>query len=173
MDRKPTDATLFRPEHPIKVLFLCTGNSCRSQMAEALLRHLGGTRFDAASAGSRPAGYVHPLAIAAMEKMGLSLKDARSKHADEFADQSMDIVITLCDSAAQDVACPTWPPPALRVHWPVLDPAALAGEEAERLEFASLVAERLKARIEELVALDFSRLTPEQLLARLEDISLS
>ena len=139
-----------------KVLFLCTGNCCRSQMAEAILRHLDPVRFEAFSAGSWPAGFVHPLAIAVMQELDVPMVEPRSKSWDEFADTVLDVVITLCDDAARET-CPVWPQNPLTAHWSLPDPAFQPGTEEERLEFAIHIAERLRVKIEVLVALDWSR----------------
>lgn len=139
-----------------KILFLCTGNACRSQMAEAMLQHLAGDRFEALSAGSHPAGYVHWLAIETLERLGIPIGEARSKSWDEFANTPLDVVITVCDYAANG-ACPTWPGTPIRAHWPLPDPASHVGTEDECSEFAVRVGRRLLAKIEGLVALDWSR----------------
>ena len=152
-----------------KVLFLCTGNSCRSQMAEALLRHLGGERFEALSAGSHPAGYIHPLAIAAMEHLRVPMIGHRSKSWDEFAATPLDVVITVCDAAAQE-ACPIWPGRAIRTHWPLPDPSFLPGTGAERLSFALEVAGRLRSKIERLTTLEFENKPEDQVRAELDRI---
>lgn len=137
------------------ILFLCTGNSCRSQMAEAWLRHLGGGRFEARSAGTQPAGFVHQLAIDAMQRLGVSLDGMRSKSWQEFDDVPIDAVITLCDFAANE-PCPIRADVPLAAHWSLLDPAYYPGTDAERLEFAISIAKRLRNKIEGLIALDWS-----------------
>lgn len=154
----------------IKVLFLCTGNCCRSQMAEALLRHVGGDRFEAVSAGSHPAGYVHPLARTAMERLGVSVEGQDSKSWDVFADTAVDLVITLCDAAAAE-PCPVWPGAPMTVHWPHPDPVALPGTDADRAVFADEVAARLKSKLERLVALDFAATPRDELLAAIRNIA--
>jgi len=139
-----------------RVLFRCTGNSCRSQMAEALLRHVAPDRFEALSAGSRPAGFVHPLAIEALRRRGVRIdSDAESKSWDVFVDRRIDLVITLCDEAAQE-ECPVWPGDPLTVHWSLPDPSFHHGSDEERIEFAVRVADRLRLKIEGLTRLDFS-----------------
>ncbi len=138
-----------------KVLFLCTGNACRSQMAEATLRYLAGDRLEALSAGSHPAGFVHALALEALEHLGIPFHEARSKSWNEFAHTPVDVVITLCDDAARE-ACPVWPGDPIKVHWSMPDPVCHLGGEDERLEFALRVAERLRAKIDGLVKLDWS-----------------
>jgi arsenate reductase len=114
---------------PIRVLFLCTHNSARSQMAEALLARIGGGRFDVFSAGTE-ATRVHPLAIRAMAEIGIDISRARSKHLDEFVGNDFDAVITVCDSANE--SCPVFPGTPQRIHWSFPDPSAVAGTEAER-----------------------------------------
>ena len=153
----------------IKELFLCTGNCCRSQMAETLLRQIGGDRFESLSAGSHPAGHIHALAELAMERMGFATAGQRSKSWDEFADAQVDVVITLCDSAANE-PCPIWPGAPLTVHWPHPDPAGLMGDEDERIAAAVRVAATLRRKIEKLVALDFARTDRGELRERIQDL---
>ncbi len=115
------------------VLFLCTGNSARSIMAEAILNHKGRPHFTAYSAGSHPAGFVHPKTLAQIERAGLSADGARSKSWDEFAKPSapkMDFVFTVCDNAAKEV-CPIWPGQPMTAHWGVPDPSATIGTPAQ------------------------------------------
>jgi arsenate reductase len=109
-----------------KVLFLCTGNSCRSQMAEGFLRHLGKGRYEASSAGIVPKP-VHPLAVRVMGEMGIDISTQTAKHVSEFLGQSPDFVITVCDAAAE--ACPVFPGQTQRIHWSFEDPAAFVGQE--------------------------------------------
>src|SRR6187431_2774995 len=104
---------------PPLVLILCTGNSCRSHIAEGILREAAGDAFRVASAGSKPAGYVHPLAIKAMAEIGIDISAHTSKHLREFADQKVETVITVCGHA--DQACPIFPGQVNRHHWPFLD----------------------------------------------------
>ncbi|MGA8027913.1 MAG: arsenate reductase ArsC [Bryobacteraceae bacterium] len=113
-----------------RVLILCTGNSARSQMAEGLLRHDAGERFDVESAGTQP-GIVRPEAIAAMKELGIDISGHRSKHVDEFEGQQFDYVITLCDTAKE--SCPVFFGAAKRLHQSFDDPAAVNGSEEERL----------------------------------------
>lgn len=114
-----------------RVLFLCTGNSARSQMAEALLRHAGGERFEAYSAGTEPKD-VHPLAVAAMAELGIDISGQRAKSVAEFLGwPPFAFLITVCDDAAAN--CPAFPGAGERLHWSLKDPAAAEGSEAERL----------------------------------------
>lgn len=124
-------------------------------MAEALLRHVGGDRWEALSAGSQPAGFVHDLAIEALDKLHVPLVDQRSKSWDEFAKTELDVVLTLCDAAASQT-CPTWPTAPLTAHWSLTDPAMHPGSADQRIALAVSVAKRLKTKIEGLVALDWS-----------------
>jgi arsenate reductase len=152
------------------VLFLCTGNACRSQMAEAMLRHVGGDRFTAHSAGSAPAGFVHPLALAALDQLGISNDSLESKGWDQFRDTRIDVAITLCDSAAQQ-PCPTFPGRGIRAHWPLPDPSFYPGSPDEQFEFCMVVARRLLLKIECLATLDFDRLSPADLQRELDALA--
>ena len=113
-----------------RVLILCTGNSARSQMAEGILRSVGGDRFEVYSAGTKPS-FVRPEAIAVMAEIGVDLAGHRSKHIREFDGQHFDYVITVCDNANE--SCPVFPADTERVHWSVPDPATVQGTDAERL----------------------------------------
>jgi len=131
----------------MRVLFLCTGNSARSQIAEALLRHLSNGRIDVVSAGSAPAADVHPLTrVTLKEKYGIDAATLKPKSASAFQDQQFDAVITVCDAAAE--ACPTWPGTKTLLHWNIDDPAAVQGADAQRRAFNHVAAEletRLRA----------------------------
>lgn len=149
-------------KEPIRVLFLCTGNCCRSQMAEGLLRQIGGKRFEALSAGSHPAGFVHPLAVQTMQTMGIDISGQESKSLEDLSDSPVDVVITLCDAVASE-ACPAFMRPAVAAHWPLPDPSFHAGSEEARLAFCRAVADRLAAKIKRLIALPFGELSGEEL----------
>lgn len=154
-------------EKTYKVLFLCTGNSARSLMAEGLLNKLGGGRFHAYSAGSHPTGQVNPWAIEKLQREGIDMPDARSKSWDEFVEPGapvLDFVITVCDNAAGEV-CPAWPGQPITAHWGVFDPAAEEGTDGEkRLAFAKVFAvlERRIALFTNLNPISLARLALEQ-----------
>ncbi len=112
------------------VLVLCTGNSCRSHLAEGVLRSVAGELFEVASAGSKPAGYVHPLAIEVMHEIGIDISGHQSKHMKEFIDRPVETVITVCGNA--DQACPIFPGQVNRHHWPFDDPAHATGTTEEQ-----------------------------------------
>ncbi len=125
------------------ILILCTGNSCRSHLAEAILRQDLGPDFTVASAGSKPAGYVHPLAIRALAEIGLDASGHHSKHMNEFLDQNVETVITVCGNA--DQACPLFPGQLNRHHWPFDDPAHATGTEEEQFAVFRRVRDEIKA----------------------------
>lgn len=154
----------------IKVLFICTANACRSQMAEALLRNLDTERFLAFSAGSHAAGYVHPIAIATMDALGIPMNGHRSKSWDEFEQQPVDLVITVCGSAAGET-CPVWRNAPATVNWPFPDPVAQVGTEEERLEFAVSIARRIQNRLKQFIKLDFAALSRDELIEQLEQMN--
>jgi arsenate reductase len=158
---------------PKNVLILCTGNSARSIMAEAILNSLGKGRFVAFSAGSRPAGKVNPAALRQLESAGLGTAGLRSKSWDEFeAPQAprMDIVITVCDSAAKE-SCPLWPGAPVTAHWGVPDPAAVKGGDAEIRKAFEDAYRVLQHKLKLLVALPVSRLARDDLKKKLREIA--
>ncbi|MDI3341897.1 MAG: arsenate reductase ArsC [Sphaerobacter sp.] len=132
-------------QRPLRVLFVCTHNSARSQMAEGLLRALGGPRFTVFSAGTE-ATQVRPLAIAAMAELGIDISGHTSKTLEPFLGEPFDYVITVCDAANE--ACPYFPGAAVRLHWSLPDPAAATGSEAEQLAVYRRVRDDLRTRIE-------------------------
>jgi len=129
------------------VLVLCTGNSCRSVMAEALINHMGKGKYQAFSAGSFPAGYVHPKSIATLNRHGIDAGEPRSKSWDEFTNQPLDLVITVCDEAAAE-SCPVFLGDYERKHWSTPDPAKAEGSEADIENAFDEAYEMLKNRIE-------------------------
>ncbi len=129
---------------PVKVLFLCTGNSCRSQMAEGLLRHLGQEAVEVSSAGTRPS-QVHADAIRSMSEIGVDISSQRSKPLEPFLRQPFDYLLTLCDDAKQ--SCPAFPGASQNIHWSIPDPAAARGADEERMGVFRSVREDLAARI--------------------------
>jgi len=135
---------------PVRILVLCTGNSCRSILAEALFRELGGDRVAVQSAGSVPAGFVNPLTERVLDEAGIDHSWARSKSMTQFLDQEFDRVLTVCDDAAE--ACPVFPGPALRTHWSIPDPARAEGSVDERLPIYRATFEDLRGRITEFLA---------------------
>jgi arsenate reductase (thioredoxin) len=134
-----------------RVLILCTGNSCRSVMAEALINHLGKGKYEAVSAGSLPAGYVHPKSIETLKRHGIDTGQPRSKSWDEFAGQSFDLVITVCDAAAAE-SCPAFLGPAKKQHWSTPDPAKAEGTDEEIEGAFDHAFNMLKGRIEGLLS---------------------
>lgn len=151
----------------LNVLFLCTGNSCRSIMAEALLKELGKGRFRSFSAGSFPTGKVHPMSLATLQRHGFGALGYESKSWDVFKDLAeLHIVITVCDNAAGEI-CPIFPGAPLKAHWGVPDPAHFQGTQAEiEAEFDRVFA-MLKRRIEALVALPVEAFSGEALQQKL------
>lgn len=160
---------------PYNVLFLCTGNSARSVMAEAIMNRLGGGRFAAYSAGSQPKGSIHPFTIDLLRKFNFATAGLRSKSWDEFAQPGaprLDFVFTVCDSAAAET-CPVWPGQPMSAHWGVPDPAAATGTDAERrLAFADAYG-RLHNRIAIFVSLPMASLDRLTLQRKLDDIGRS
>lgn len=132
----------------LKVMFLCTGNSCRSQMAEGFARTLGQGLIEAHSAGLMAAG-VHPRAIAVMQEAGIDISHQRSREIDPDLLRTMDVVITLCDNAAE--ACPRTPPAIKRLHWPVKDPVGTVGTEEEIIAEFQRARDEIKVKIQRLI----------------------
>jgi arsenate reductase len=132
-----------------RVLILCTGNSARSQMAEGMLRRIAGDRFDVYSAGTI-ASFVRPQAIRAMEEIGIDIGSRRSKSVDEFAGQSFDYVITVCDNAKQN--CPIFPGKTERIHWSFDDPAEATGSEDDVMSVFRRVRDEIRQRLRDFAA---------------------
>jgi arsenate reductase len=160
------------PDRPVNVLFLCTGNSARSILAESLLNRLGNGRFRAFSAGSMPTGRVNPHAIELLCGPGYGTDGLRSKSWSEFAAPGapvMDLIITVCDNAAGEV-CPIWPGHPTSTHWGVPDPAAVHGSPAEIKAAFSDACGKLERRIRQLVDLPVDQLDSAALKSRLDEI---
>ena len=138
-----------QPSLPL-VLILCTGNSCRSHMAEGILRHAAGDLFEVASAGSKPAGYVHPKAIAVLAELGIDISRHTSKHMNEFLTRNVHTVITVCGNA--DQACPLFPGQVNRHHWGFVDPAHATGTEEEVLAVFRTVRDQIRLVFEAYAA---------------------
>jgi arsenate reductase len=154
----------------MNVLFLCTGNSARSILAEAILNHDGAGRFSAYSAGSQPAGKVNPWALHTLESRGYPIEGFRSKSWDSFAQgPQFDLIFTVCDSAAAE-SCPVWPGRPVSAHWGIPDPAAVEGSDAEKKTAFALAFDRLKWRIDRMLALPVESLDPATLHAELQAI---
>ena len=159
-------------EKTYNVLFICTHNSARSILAEALLNHFGGNRFKGYSAGSFPSGTVNPLALATLERLYVPAADARSKNWEEFAKPGapeLDFVFTVCDNAAGEV-CPIWPGQPMSAHWGVPDPSAAEGTTDEVDKAFRDTALILKRRIELLLALPLEKLDSLAIKRQVQDI---
>ena len=154
------------------VLFICTGNSCRSILAEALLNARGHERFKAYSAGSHPSGAVNPLALETLARLHLPSEGYRSKSWDEFAAPNaplLDFVFTVCDKAAGEV-CPVWPGQPMTAHWGMPDPALTEGTDAQKLQALTDTAMGLKLRIDLMLALPITSLDKMSLQRAISDI---
>ena len=162
-------------DRTVNVLFLCTGNSCRSSLAESLLNHLGGGRYAGFSAGSHPADRPNPWTIQVLEKRGLPTDGLRSKNWDVFAAGNepdapvMDIVITVCDNAAGEV-CPIWPGGPVSAHWGIPDPASFVGSDEETEAVFGEALDRMERRIRALLALSLETLDENDLKRQLNQI---
>ena len=164
-----------QPSRPYNALFLCTGNSCRSIMAEAIMNRVGNGRFVAYSAGSHPSGEVNPHALALLKRMNHPVDQLRSKPWDEFSRATnpdapdLDFVFTVCDNAAGEV-CPIWPGQPMSAHWGLPDPAAFVGSEAETALFFADTYRMLNNRIGLFVNLPIASLDKLSLQKRLDQI---
>jgi arsenate reductase (thioredoxin) len=157
---------------PYNVLFLCTGNSARSILAESLLNHWGADKFRAFSAGSYPKGQVHPRAVELLKGLNLPTDNLRSKSWDEFAIPSapqLDFIFTVCDNAAGEV-CPVWPGKPVAAHWGVADPAAVEGTEAQKALAFRKTLKEMESRIKLFTSLPLASLDQETLEQKLREI---
>jgi arsenate reductase len=153
----------------MKLLFVCTHNACRSILAEVIARHYGGGRLDVASAGSGPTGQVHPLTLQFLEAGGYSTQNLSSKSFDDVRNFAPDVVLTVCDSAANE-SCPAWLGGAAKVHWGLPDPSHLEGSEQDRARGFDQVMSILKARIEALLKEPVETLESEDIIVLLQKI---
>ncbi|GAB3470516.1 arsenate reductase ArsC [Azotobacter salinestris] len=153
----------------MKVLFLCTANSCRSILCEALFNHLAPAGMRAFSAGSQPGGQVHPLTLEALARAGVACDGLASKSSEAHAALQPDLVITVCDRAAGE-ACPVFFGPAIRAHWGLADPSGLAGSDAQVAAAFDATVARIETRIQAFLALPFERLDEAALQAELARI---
>lgn len=151
----------------MKILFICTHNRCRSILSEAITNHLAKGRITAYSAGSQPAGEVHPLSLKYLQQRGIATDGLKSQSWDEFESISPDVVITVCDSAANE-SCPIWFGDTVKVHWGLIDPSKLEGTEAELEAAFYAVMDTIEARVEKLLALDLNQLSQTELQSQLK-----
>jgi arsenate reductase len=159
-------------ERLYNVLFLCTGNSARSVLAESILNHLAGRRFRGFSAGSHPKGAVHPMTLQLLSQLDLPTDGLRSKSWDEFAKPgapAMDFIFTVCDQAAGEM-CPVWPGKPITGHWSIPDPAAAVGTDAERMQAFRDAFKMLETRISLFVNLRLDTVEPVKLRTQLDEI---
>ncbi len=153
----------------LKVLVLCTGNSCRSVMAEGLLNHHGRDKLLAFSAGSFPTGSVHPMSLATLKRHGVNDQGYRSKSWDEFKDQPIDILITVCDNAAGEI-CPIFPGKPIKTHWGVPDPAHYQGTPAEIEAEFDRIFSMLELRVKAFLRLPLEQMDKAELQQKLNEI---
>ena len=162
-------------DRPYSILFLCTGNSARSILAETIVNQMGAGRFKAYSAGSFPAGRVNPHAIRLLESLGVQTAGLRSKSWDEFSGAdapTLDFVITVCDNAAGEV-CPIWLGHSLQVHWGLPDPASVEGSEDDKLKAFKTTYAALSERLEAFMTLPLEQMTPHEIKQRMDLIGKS
>lgn len=152
----------------MNILYVCTHNRCRSILSEAITNHLSNGSIRAFSAGSQPVGEVHPLSIKYLSEKGISTDGLKSQSWDEFETEQLDLVITVCDSAAEEV-CPVWFGDTVKLHWGLPDPSKLVGTEYEIRNAFLAVMETIERRVRELLSLKLHDKTPEQRLALLSE----
>lgn len=154
---------------PLNILILCTGNSCRSVLGEAIINRLGQGRFKAYSAGSKPTGKVNNNALACLERNGLPTEGYQSQSWDEFADTPIDIAITVCDSAAGET-CPVYLNSVIRAHWGLPDPAHATGTEEEIAQAFQETFDALTVRVNKMLALPIESMAPQEISKALNQI---
>lgn len=148
----------------MKILYICTHNRCRSILSEAITNHLSQGQLEAFSAGSQPAGEVHPLSLKYLAEKGISTEGLKSQSWDEYETVQPDIVVTVCDNAAAET-CPVWFGDTIKVHWGLSDPSKLEGSEAEVRDAFYSTMETIEKRVKKLLALDLENLTRPELLS--------
>ncbi|SPO66042.1 arsenate reductase ArsC [Pseudomonas sp. JV241A] len=153
----------------MRVLFMCTANSCRSILSEALFNHLAPAGFEAVSAGSFPKGQVHPRSLSTLQRASIDIRGLTSKGNDAFANNPPDIVITVCDNAAGE-ACPLYFGPALKTHWGLADPSEVHGSEAQLDAAFDASLAHIELRCKTFLSLPFERLSRDQLQAEIDRI---
>ncbi|BCE00307.1 arsenate reductase ArsC [Marinicellulosiphila megalodicopiae] len=153
----------------MKILFICTHNRCRSILSEAITNHLSAGKIQAYSAGSQPVGEVHPLSLKYLAQQGISIDGLISQSWDDFAKENIDIVVTVCDNAANEV-CPIWFNDTVKVHWGLPDPSKLEGSEEEIREAFLQVMQTITLRINTLLALDLESKSKQQRQSILNDL---
>ena len=154
----------------MKVLFMCTANSCRSILSEAMFNHLAPPGFEAISAGSFPKGQVLPRSLSTLQAAGISIEGLYSKGNEAFQDSPPDVVITVCDKAAGE-ACPVYFGPAVKTHWGLEDPSEVQGDEAQVEAAFKATLDIITARCEAFFALPFASLSPDELKAAVDRIA--
>ncbi len=154
----------------MKILFICTHNRCRSVLSEAITNHLSDGSLQAFSAGSQPVGEVHPLTLKYLQEAGISIDGLASKSWDEFESDQPELVVTVCDSAANE-ACPVWFGNTLKLHWGLSDPSKITGSEEDVAAAFRSTINIIHNRIKALLALDLNALAPDQKIAELNHIA--
>ncbi len=154
----------------INVFVICTGNSCRSVLGEALFNHLGAGRIQAFSAGSHPKGKIKPVTLATLQRHGLPTQALKSQSWSEFANQPMDIVITVCDNAAEE-SCPVYLNNAIKVHWGLAEPSHIQGSEDEIMDAIEQTYGILEQRIKKMLSLSLESMSPEKLSKELKALA--
>ncbi len=155
--------------NPLKILYICTHNRCRSILSEAITNHMGNGRILARSAGSQPSGEVHPLSIFYLEEHGIATDDLQSQSWDEFEDFAPDLVITVCDSAAGE-SCPLWFGKSLKMHWGLADPSKLEGSEEDKADAFRSTIKEIEQRVQQMLKLDLEHISQDQLQQALKDL---
>jgi len=154
----------------LTILIVCTGNSCRSVLGEALFNHFGQGRIQAFSAGSQPLGKINPNAIATLQRHGISEQDFKSQSWQDFSEYGIDLVITVCDNAGAE-ECPVYLQHTQRVHWGLTDPSHVNGNQTEIIAAFEQTYRTLEKRVNKVLALPFETMTQTQLMGQLENLA--